>query len=244
MKPQGNNILAGTSLAIAQIQSPDYVPGVSGWIIRQDGSAEFNTGTFRGDITITQADGTILVISDEFIQFFASDGTTALGVIGVLDPTAGGLSISGQDGAAAASLYLVPGGGGALVASAPIAANKPGAAAGTPETWHAMSPLLNSWANSAGNVAPQYRKVASPPNSVEIIGTLNAAAATATTFFTLPANYIPASVQAIPCGTFNASAGIDNVPFIQCDASGNLTVQQRIASATGIRFHGFISLDA
>jgi len=50
LKPQGNNILAGTSLAIAQIQSPDYVPGVSGWCIFQNGNAEFNQGTFRGYI--------------------------------------------------------------------------------------------------------------------------------------------------------------------------------------------------
>jgi hypothetical protein len=49
-KPQGNNILAGTSLAIAQIQSPDYVAGVSGWCIFQNGNAEFNSGTFRGYI--------------------------------------------------------------------------------------------------------------------------------------------------------------------------------------------------
>jgi hypothetical protein len=50
LKPQGNNILAGTSLAIAQIQSPDFVEGVSGWCIFQNGNAEFNSGTFRGFI--------------------------------------------------------------------------------------------------------------------------------------------------------------------------------------------------
>lgn len=50
LKPQGNNILAGTALAIAQIQSPDFVEGVSGWCIFQNGNAEFNSGTFRGFI--------------------------------------------------------------------------------------------------------------------------------------------------------------------------------------------------
>ena len=50
LKSQGNNILAGTSLAIAQIQSPDYVPGTTGWCVFQNGDAEFNAGTFRGYI--------------------------------------------------------------------------------------------------------------------------------------------------------------------------------------------------
>lgn len=38
-----------------QIQSANFVTGVSGWIIRQDGSAEFNSATFRGNVTITQS---------------------------------------------------------------------------------------------------------------------------------------------------------------------------------------------
>lgn len=33
------------------IKSPDYVPGVSGWAIKRDGTVEFTNGTFRGTIT-------------------------------------------------------------------------------------------------------------------------------------------------------------------------------------------------
>lgn len=126
----------------------------------------------------------------------------------------------------------------------PITSGMPGAA-NTVETWHAMSPLLNSWANQAApNVQCQYRAVASPPSTIEVIGSLNAAAATAITFFTLPAGYRPASSQMFPVGTFNGSAAIDNVTFGFCDTSGNLTIQQRSATQTGIYFHGLISLDA
>lgn len=39
-------------LAIPQIQSPDYVPGVSGWAVFKDGSAEFNNVTIRGSEVI------------------------------------------------------------------------------------------------------------------------------------------------------------------------------------------------
>jgi hypothetical protein len=52
LKPQGNNIVGGTSLVIDRINSPNYVTGVSGWTINQDGSAEFNNVTIRGGTTI------------------------------------------------------------------------------------------------------------------------------------------------------------------------------------------------
>jgi hypothetical protein len=42
-------IVAGTILAIPAIQSPDFVHSVTGWSINQDGTAEFNNMTVRGD---------------------------------------------------------------------------------------------------------------------------------------------------------------------------------------------------
>jgi hypothetical protein len=44
----GNPIVAGTILVIPAIQAPGYLPGSAGWIIKQDGSAEFNNLTLRG----------------------------------------------------------------------------------------------------------------------------------------------------------------------------------------------------
>jgi hypothetical protein len=44
-----NSIVAGGgSLVRSQIKSPNFVTGVSGWIIRRDGSAEFDNLTIRG----------------------------------------------------------------------------------------------------------------------------------------------------------------------------------------------------
>lgn len=47
-------------LDIPQIKSPNYVPGVSGWEIKRDGSAEFNNLSFRGTFRGTEIviDGT------------------------------------------------------------------------------------------------------------------------------------------------------------------------------------------
>jgi len=50
----GSNIVSsanGSVLAGGAFQSPNFVTGSSGWIIRTDGSVEFGTGKFRGDIT-------------------------------------------------------------------------------------------------------------------------------------------------------------------------------------------------
>lgn len=43
-----NPIVGGTALRIPAIQSPNYTPGSLGWIIKIDGSAEFNNLTIRG----------------------------------------------------------------------------------------------------------------------------------------------------------------------------------------------------
>lgn len=292
LKPQGNNILAGTSLAIAQIESPNFVTTVSGWIVRQDGSAEFNSVTIRGGVVIggtslqysgTPAAGNLIgsdssaASTDSFGNHYVAGkasyaatfatalnggqviwytGTLAGGWTSVATATAlatgtAGVIITGNgevaigNGTALISVGTAVGPGVVAMTGAfsDINAIHPGG--GTVESWQAMSPLLNSWAaQAAPNVAPAYRKVSSPPNSVEVIGSLSAAAATAVTFFQLPAHYIPASSQPFHVGTFSGSAAIDNVTFGFCDTSGNLSIQQRIASATGIYFHGFISLDA
>lgn len=55
--PFTDPIVAGSTLVRDAIQSEDYQPGAAGWIIRRDGSAEFNTGTYRGAIIINGADG-------------------------------------------------------------------------------------------------------------------------------------------------------------------------------------------
>lgn len=43
-----NPIVGGTALRIPAIQSPNYNPGIAGWIIKISGDAEFNNLTIRG----------------------------------------------------------------------------------------------------------------------------------------------------------------------------------------------------
>lgn len=175
------------------------------------------------------ATGTAHVVSPSGVVFSAAGEivlTNSSGSSGLSIGTAVGPNVTVLSGAVSAITAGVPG------------------AANTVETWHAMSPLLNGWAAGAGNVAPQYRAVASPPNSVEVIGVLNAAAATASTFFTLPAAYRPASQQQFAVGA-NSGVTAGNSAFIQIATSGNLTViGVGIGAANTVVYHGFISLDA
>lgn len=83
-----NPIVGGTALRIPAIQSPNYTPGVSGWIVKINGDAEFNNLTVRGEFH-----GTNFVINSSGAFFYdptpaagnlvasiaAADGTDAYG---------------------------------------------------------------------------------------------------------------------------------------------------------------------
>lgn len=114
----------------------------------------------------------------------------------------------------------------------------------TLDNWNPMT-LINSWANNAGYITARYRKIASPPNSVEVIGVLNAAAATSGIFFTVPAAYVPPNTQPVTAAGANAGVGAGLSPWIRIDNSGNLSVQNTgaVPGAFIIPFHGTYTLD-
>jgi hypothetical protein len=59
-------ILGGESVLVRQaIRSKDFVPGVSGWSINRDGTAEFNDVTVRGELYVRDPDGSYVRIYDE-----------------------------------------------------------------------------------------------------------------------------------------------------------------------------------
>jgi hypothetical protein len=82
LKPE-NPVVGGTVLRRQAIQSPDYVPGVSGWTINQDGSAEFNDLTIRGTFM-----GTDFVINTAG-AFFYSPSEGAGNLVASIAPAAG-----------------------------------------------------------------------------------------------------------------------------------------------------------
>lgn len=79
VQPQNDEIVGGTALRIPAIQSPNFSAGSTGWIIRADGTAEFNGATFRGNVIIQ---------SNQAILFYSS--VPALGnLVGSISPVGG-----------------------------------------------------------------------------------------------------------------------------------------------------------
>lgn len=106
------------------------------------------------------------------------------------------------------------------------------------DSWHVPSSLSNSWVNQGGgNVSFKYRLT--PINEVEIIGVVNGASASSSTFYTLPSGYVPATQQP-PCTATSTgwAAG-----FVQVSTGGALSLQASNYKAVWT-FHGYISLDA
>lgn len=80
--PFSNPIIGGGGALIREaIQSPDYAPGVAGWAIKRDGSAEFNDATVRGTLLTGAAGGsnTYIEVTDSptgsELRIFSPDGT-------------------------------------------------------------------------------------------------------------------------------------------------------------------------
>ncbi len=97
-----NPILGGTVLVRPAIKSPNYVPGVAGWSINRDGSAEFQNLISRGTIIAGAPNGKRIVIDNatgEIDIYDAAnnliaklDGTTGLQVF---DPVTGIVTVYG-----------------------------------------------------------------------------------------------------------------------------------------------------
>lgn len=68
------------SLIFPALKSPNYVPGVSGWMISRDGDVEFGEGNYRGTILVSNSSGSFISIEpgtdSAFIDLQPADSIT------------------------------------------------------------------------------------------------------------------------------------------------------------------------
>lgn len=65
MQPEsGSSPVGSIVLRIPAIRSPNYVAGASGWTINQDGTAEFNSGSFRVSIEVGSDPGQHFIVNN------------------------------------------------------------------------------------------------------------------------------------------------------------------------------------
>jgi hypothetical protein len=109
-----NSILAGLTLVREAIQSDNYVTGVSGWTINQDGSAEFSDVVIRGGTSVggeafyyngTPGPGTLALSiapaagTDPFGNAYVQ-GLGVYGTDGTVQALGSELTVTGQNGSA------------------------------------------------------------------------------------------------------------------------------------------------
>lgn len=87
--------------------------------------------------------------------------------------------------------------------------------------WQSIT-LLNSWTNTAGYQPFSYRVVSSPPNSVQIVGTLTVGTTTnGIQIGLLPVRVRPVSKVTLPCCGGQAAT---RTPKIEIDSAGTVKV--------------------
>lgn len=205
VKPD-NPVVGGTSLARARINSPNFVTGVSGWTINQDGSAEFNNVTIRGGVIVG---GTALYYSTSppaantmVASIAAASGTDSAG-----NAYFAGFTTYGKSGLTYYALNQLPGidhsGTFGAVTTVYTAASQAG-------PWTAGSQLNLAGSNIAGLLA----------DTLEVFGVTGAPTLRFSHGTNLAA--IAAFVTATANGMLNVlnSAGLSGaVPLVQVDNS-------------------------
>lgn len=112
------------------------------------------------------------------------------------------------------------------------------------EIWN-VAALVNGWTNLGGNnVSAQYKRVASPPFAVWVIGTIVPGTKTdGTTLFTLPVGYRPAGTSFYPLAS-NASVGGGVTPQVRVVPGGQVACfGVNVAGLANIELNMMIPLD-
>lgn len=133
MQP-GNPAFGSTVLRIPAEQSPNFVTGVSGWFIGQDGHIEANDATIRGTITAGEFDGTDFIINSDGAFYYS--GTPAAGNLIASNAPAAGTDTFGNVYNAGVQSYI-PG-----IGAAGLAAGKLNLYQWTGSAWSAYGGLV------------------------------------------------------------------------------------------------------
>lgn len=150
------------------------------------------------------------------------------------------------DGAGAHFQTPVYGMNGQLIVGDKLVPPVPGTTA-TAESWHLLAVTLSGWANTSGGTPLQYRMLASPPNTVQIMGDISGTAISASpvTIATLPPAYVYAGVWSAPQPLAVAGGTLTTPgtpPFFQVDGSGGIRIYNG-KGATRFSFNALVSID-
>lgn len=236
-----NSILAGTKLVREAIQSPNYVPNVSGWSINKDGTAEFADLTARGRIVSVNPldpddryayveDGSIGIVDNNAPAVESTLTETQLAFQGVAN------SMFFSHSTATGSHWRIAGKHGVMMSPSDTRGFlrwNEDAINTNPEEWTNAS-LQNGWTNVAGFAAVGYYM--RPDGFVALRG-VSAAGTVAddTLLFTLPVGYRPLSEALVAIGIYNGASY--QVGFLRIETDGQVRIYGA-GGAANIRYDG------
>lgn len=223
----GNPAFGSTVLRIPAEQSPNYVAGVSGWFIGQDGYAEFNDVVIRGGEIVS---GTFLLYSGPPAHgnLVASVSGTAgadqygndypAGVGGLLTTSVLNMLSGTIEWTTAGGQQILPvGAGGLKITADPVQLVTSG--------WADLRPLANSFSGTVSGYYPPQIWLA-PDQTVRVFGVVQLPASyLSVTFATAPADLIPDHEVFLDCKVItNSGAAPANSqsPYVTVDTSGDM----------------------
>jgi hypothetical protein len=223
-------------LVIPQVQSPNFVTGVSGWIIRKDGSAEFNNVVIRDGEIIS---GTNLYYSGPpaFGNLIAAitplAGTDPYGNTypgGILGEITTNLIDFLYGGAAAGSLAPVMLSGGVALDLQTLPFNSTAGTAANPtiittDTWHPLGAMAGGSGYTVNNA--RYQLTTDGRYEVDINLTAGAATAAGTYAFpnALPVGQRPPFACSYPLGWNGTTAAGVNTATLRISTAGIVSLQ-------------------
>jgi hypothetical protein len=273
MSGYANSILGGMSNLIrAAIRSPNYAPGVTGWTVNKDGSAEFNNLVVRNGQIIS---GSALYYSSPtpaantlVASIAAVAGTDTAGNVYLPGIVTYSLTGSGQ--------YMAIQSFGAAIGAWTAASMTSGAwttlnnsAIGFGQNFSplqftggpiesiggtAANPTVirtddwhtlapvNGWANAGGGLAQLQYKMM-PSEEVWLIGVISPAAFTSTIIATLPAGYRPTGAAIEDDFEFHTAAGAGSGCFLRIGTGGTIQAINGVTTMGAVGINTRIPLD-
>lgn len=246
---------SGGALVRTSLHSPGYVAGTSGWSINQDGSADLNDVSVRGDLVVESGVHRARVLASLPITYainpgspwFHDGGVTAFDFLGLHDQAYLSLSsprLIGSPTSDAAELQLWSAAGSPGIESVIIASasRQVGAVMVGGSAWVPL-PLSAGYSARPGTWQPAYTWAA--PTTIRLRGAINKGAGTGgagangysdgDSPFTCPV--APASITTA-AATCQTRAGNYGTCFLAMSAAGVVTFRTNAASDPG-----FVSLD-
>lgn len=101
-----NPILAGSVLVRRAIESVNFVSGAAGWMIGNDGTAEFNGATFRGNVVIDQNNTLLMYSANPAAGDLTISMAPQAGADGFGNPFPAGLQVLNHGGSGASGIAI------------------------------------------------------------------------------------------------------------------------------------------